>query len=86
MKKEYSATYQILKSHHLILEKHKGMIDGVKLAKFLQVKELDKNFSADYDYLVDLRETSFSKNVQKVQDFVSYFRNNHKNILTHIAD
>jgi hypothetical protein len=81
MNNTYNIKYRCLEDHGIIVEKHIGLIDLDKLKQFMFKKKHDPKFSSDLHYLIDIRETQFSRSIEKVRDFIDFISYNHSEIL-----
>ncbi|GAF04721.1 hypothetical protein [Saccharicrinis fermentans] len=72
MSEFYKVQYRFLKDYHLVIKKHIGLIELDKLIRSTEMLCLKKEFSEKTNFLIDLRAARFSKDVEKVKDFVVF--------------
>lgn len=70
-------SFIIHKEQNMIIEKHNGTLLADSLIKFLIKKELNTDFSKNFNYLIDLRNSFFTKRTDKIQELIVHISKNH---------
>ncbi len=77
----YIIQYKFVNDFNLIVEKHIGYVQLDVLKDSIKLLSSKKEFSINANYLIDLRESGFSMNIDKVKEFVNFLDENYSGAL-----
>ncbi len=90
MSGSYLIHFAFLNEYNLIVEKHTGVIQLEVLVKFMNELSLKDEFSSKANFLIDLRPSKVSVDIEKVKEFNVFIRENFssslENKIAFIAD